>query len=195
MYCSVVASRYLRCQHLKRHIEHIQNDGLHDSYQSAYWRDDSTETALFKLHSDIAGSTAELVIQLKLSAVFDAVDHTILFKCLVFLWHQGKILILEKSYLSNSAFQLTAEHCQMWIFILTYTREPLQYSMYTKPAGDVIKRCDDDSQVYLTLRAEQNRNNTSHPNNTWGKLGRYILDRFQLYKVFHVWQKSWPYSW
>ena len=53
----------------------MQNNGLHISYQSTYWKHHSTETALLKVHSDIAEMFDELsmaaLILFHLSAASD----------------------------------------------------------------------------------------------------------------------------
>ena len=72
-----------------RHIEeHLQNNDLKDSYQSAYRRGHSTETALLKVHSDIAEALDEgsmtALIMFDLSAAFDVIVHPILLKRLEF---------------------------------------------------------------------------------------------------------------
>jgi hypothetical protein len=65
-----------------RHIEeHLKHNDLNDIYQSAYRRGHSTETALLKVHIDIAevldeGSMTALII-FDLSAAFDVIDHSI----------------------------------------------------------------------------------------------------------------------
>jgi hypothetical protein len=64
-------------QHLSTHL-------LHDSLKSAYCQHHSTETALLKVHSDIAEAmdkkSATVLVMLDLSAAFDVIDHQILFK-------------------------------------------------------------------------------------------------------------------
>jgi len=60
----------------------LEHNNLHDSYQSAYRRGNSTETDLLKVPSDIAedldeGSTIALIM-FGLSGDFDVSDHSIL---------------------------------------------------------------------------------------------------------------------
>ena len=62
---------------------HLNSFSLHDKLQSAYRSCHSTETALLRVHHDIAsaldnGHSVVLVI-LILSAAFDVIDHDILF--------------------------------------------------------------------------------------------------------------------
>ncbi len=61
---------------------HLSTHKLHDYLLSAYRKDHSTETALLKVHHDIAAALdkkcmAALVL-LDLSAAFDVIDHRIL---------------------------------------------------------------------------------------------------------------------
>ena len=60
---------------------HITRNDLHDSVQSAYRKQHSTETALLKIHNDIGTSMDQkkctLLASLDLSAAFDTVDHSI----------------------------------------------------------------------------------------------------------------------
>ena len=62
--------------------EHLINNSMFDSLQSAYRDKHYTETALIKVQNDIlsaldAGSSA-ILLMLDLSAVFDTIDHDIL---------------------------------------------------------------------------------------------------------------------
>jgi len=72
----------------RRIEEHLEHNGLNDIYQSACRRGHSTETALLKVHSDIAEALDEghmtSLIMLDLFAAFDVIDHTILLKRLEF---------------------------------------------------------------------------------------------------------------
>jgi len=59
--------------------ENVEYNGLHDSYQSATRRRYSTETALLKVHSDIAETLEEgsmtALIMLDSLAAFGVLDH------------------------------------------------------------------------------------------------------------------------
>jgi len=68
--------------------EHVEHNDFNEIYQSTYRRGHSTETALLKVHSDIAEALDErsmtALIMLYLSAAFDVIDHPILLKRLEF---------------------------------------------------------------------------------------------------------------
>ena len=62
---------------------HINSHSLHDDVQSAYRAYHSTETALLRVHHDIAyaldSNCCAVLLMLDLSAAFDTIDHQILF--------------------------------------------------------------------------------------------------------------------
>ena len=64
---------------VKRLLNHLQSNNLHEVNQSAYKRQHSTETALLKVQNDIAcaldKNKAVVFVMLYLSAAFDTVDH------------------------------------------------------------------------------------------------------------------------
>ena len=61
---------------------YLQDNHLHETLQSAYKKFRSTETALIKVHNDIATAIDDghsvILVLLDLSAAFDTVDHGIL---------------------------------------------------------------------------------------------------------------------
>ena len=90
----------------KRLETHLSSHRLHDNLQSAYRTGHSTETALLKVHHDIAEALdrkcmAALVL-LDLSAAFDVIDHKILQTRLEHSFGvTGSALSWIKSYLSD----------------------------------------------------------------------------------------------
>ena len=64
---------------VKRLLNHLQSNDLHEVNQSAYKRQHSTEIALLKVQNDIAcaldKNKAVVFVMLDLSAAFDTVDH------------------------------------------------------------------------------------------------------------------------
>ena len=66
----------------KQLIQYLDINDLGETYQSAYKRNHSTETALIRVHNDIAMAIDQhnsvILVLLDLSAAFDTVDHGIL---------------------------------------------------------------------------------------------------------------------
>ena len=63
-------------------IEHLENNELHEKFQSAYKRHHSVETALVRVYNDILRAIdnhcSVILVLLDLSAAFDTVDHSLL---------------------------------------------------------------------------------------------------------------------
>ena len=82
---------------------HLENVNLHETFQSAYKKGHSTETALSRIHNDILCAIDDnecvILVLLDLSAAFDTVDHDILIERLKHRF--GKALTWIKSYLSE----------------------------------------------------------------------------------------------
>lgn len=90
----------------KQIILYIDLNGLYERYQSAYRAFHSTETALLKVHNDIAraidAGKSVILVTLDLSAAFDTVDHDILLSRLSTRYgFSGIVLEWFKSYLSD----------------------------------------------------------------------------------------------
>jgi hypothetical protein len=64
--------------------DHLDKHKLHDNRQSAYRSFHSTETALLRVHHDIAtaldNNSCSILVMLDLSAAFDVIDHGILYQ-------------------------------------------------------------------------------------------------------------------
>ena len=90
----------------KRLDDHINENSLYDNLQSAYRAFHSTETALLRVHHDIAASldmgNCVALVMLDLSAAFDLIDHTILLRRLELSYGiSGTALKWLRSYLSG----------------------------------------------------------------------------------------------
>ena len=70
---------------------HLRDNDLEESLQSAYKTLHSTETALVKAHNDIVSAIDNqsyiILLLLDLSAAFDTVGHKILLQTLLSLWY------------------------------------------------------------------------------------------------------------
>jgi hypothetical protein len=85
---------------------HINSHSLHYDVQSAYRAYHSTETALLRVHHDIAyaldSNCCAVLLMLHLSAAFDTIDHQILFNRLEYSTGVTKdALLWFKSYLMD----------------------------------------------------------------------------------------------
>ncbi|CAC5393920.1 unnamed protein product [Mytilus coruscus] len=89
-----------------RQENHINSHTFHGSVQSAYRACHSTETALLRVHHDIAyaldNNCCTLLFMLDLSAAFDIIDHQIPFNRLEYFFGiTGDALLWLQSYLMN----------------------------------------------------------------------------------------------
>ena len=69
-----------------RLIDHVSSGNLHETFQSAYKPNHTTETALTRFQNDIVMALVNkrgvVLVLLDLSAPFDNVDHTLLLACM-----------------------------------------------------------------------------------------------------------------
>ena len=159
--------------------QQLLENNLHDPLQSAYRKHHSTETALIKIQHDIvqaldSGRVAALVL-LDLSAAFDTIDHTILFKRLKETHGMSvDALLWMASYLRQRCQQVIIGEDASADVTLGYgvpqgsVLGPKLYSLYTQPLGNIIRhhKLDvhfyaDDTQLYVFFinsdREEQER--------------------------------------
>ena len=151
---------------------HLDTNGLHVKFQSAYRRGHSTETALLRILNDLlvmidGGNNAVLVL-LDLSAAFDTLDHTLLLQRLhAEIGLDGSALYWFSSYLSCRSQQVLVGHALSAETPLLCgvpqgsALGPLLFSLYTRQLADLIdKFCidyhffADDSELYSCLPTE-----------------------------------------
>ena len=149
--------------------EHLANNDLNQPFQSAYRKFHSTETALLKVHSDLASSLENkrmsVLILLDMSAAFDTISHRLLLSRLADRFHiNGTALSWFRSYL--------LDRIQVVKAAAKYSPEaeldfgvpqgsilgPLLFSLYTAPVSEIASRNGlrvhlyaDDTQLYVTL--------------------------------------------
>ena len=154
----------------KQLIQHLDINDLGETYQSAYKRNHSTETALIRVHNDIAMAidkhNSVILILLDLSAAFDTVDHGILLSRLSNRFGiTGTVLEWFRSYLSDRTQFVQVNGACSASHVLEFgvpqgsVLGPLLYSMYTSPLGEIARRHQmfyhfyaDDTQLYITFR-------------------------------------------
>ena len=149
--------------------EFILHEGLLNVNQSAYKSSHSTETALLKIQNDIALSVdsgkAVALTLLDLSAVFDMIDHSLLYDCLHdWFGRDGTVLSWIKSYLSNRKQKIKIGDSFSEVVILPFgvpqgsVLGPLLFTLYTSHPRQVISKFNvthhlytDDTQIYLAV--------------------------------------------
>ena len=157
--------------------KHLEDNILHEPRQSAYRKGHSTETALLRVHHDIAAALDNnchaVLVMLDLSAAFDVIDHRILMHRLEHtLGITGAALSWIQSYLSDRNMRVAigdAMSDKKSIAIGVPQGSvlgPKLYCMFTKPIGEICRRHNmsyhcyaDDTQVYIVIRPLDNWNN------------------------------------
>ena len=117
----------------KRLTDYMTENNLHEHLQSAYKPGHSTETALVKEQNDILTSIDQhgivILVMLDLSAVFDTIDHDILFSRMEnTLGITGQALAWFKSYLSGRTLRIKIDK----------SFSELQDILWSVPQGSVL---------------------------------------------------------
>ena len=159
--------------------DHLQTFPSISSYQSAYRKYHSTETALLRIHNDlllgINQQKVSALVLLDLSAAFDTIDHNILLNRLTRTFGvTGKALSLLSSYITNRTQSLTINN-HLTSPSPLHTRVPqgsvlgpLLFSLYTTPLSFLFKDSPvsfhlyaDDTQLYISFTASESAKNLS----------------------------------
>ena len=149
--------------------EHLSSNNMLNSFQSAYKKFHSTETALLKMHNDILMNTDNgnltALLLLDLSAAFDTIDHTSLFKLLeknFGITHDA--LSWFSSYLTDRIQIVKIQNCTSTPVKLNFgvpqgsVLGPVLFTLYTTPLSNLINTSSvqhhlyaDDTQLYISL--------------------------------------------
>ena len=148
---------------------HLCENDLMGDVQSAYRKFHSTETALIKVHSDIASALDEgsvcALLMLDTSAAFDTIDHQILLKRLECTFGiAGRALAWLRSYMTERYQCVVVGDSASSKRSLAFgvpqgsVLGPKLYCMYTAPIADIIKQHElschvyaDDTQLYFKM--------------------------------------------
>ena len=157
--------------------KYLNENGLQDSFQSAYREMHSVETALLRVQNDILtemdkGNVVGLIL-LDLSGAFDTVDHSILEDRLQLTGIGGKALLWFISYLSHRSQAVCVRSSTSKAISLNFSVPqgsvlgPQLFKIYTLPLRDIIKRHHldyhiyaDDTHIYFSCPPVQAEMNT-----------------------------------
>ena len=152
--------------------EHLSNNDIVDSFQSAYKAGHSCETALLRVYNDITTTigkgNGKMLVLLDLSAAFDTIDHVILFDILVnYVGLRGKALDLIKSYFLDRTqrVQIDGILCEFAKIVCGVPQGsvlgPLKFCLYMLPLSAILRFHKigyhvyaDDTQIYVSFKCD-----------------------------------------
>jgi len=164
-------SKVLERLFLPRFQSHVTNCPNFNSFQSAYRRHHSTETALLctldNIYHNSARGCATALISLDLSAAFDTIDHSILINRLHSSFGvSGLALSWISSYLTNRTQIVRIGNSSSDVIPLSTgvpqgsVLGPLLFSIYTSPVAHIAsahnvpqQQYADDTQLYVAISA------------------------------------------
>jgi len=151
---------------LNQLLKHLNSNSLEETFQSAYRRHHSTETALVRVVNDLLnvvdGGSGSMLTLLDLSAAFDTIDHEILLKRLDHSFGiSGKALDWFKSYLGGRKQKVVLNNQESKPFDLECgvpqgsVLGPILFVLYISPVSKIFSRFGlayhqyaDDTQLY-----------------------------------------------
>ena len=151
---------------------HINENHLHPNFQSAYRKNHSVETTMFRLIGDIQSTTAKrshvAMFMLDLSSAFDALDHNILLHRLEQHYGiHGRALVWFKSYLEGRTFSVKINNCHGNRITLLFgvpqgsILGPLLFILYCKDIESIalkygiqVQIYADDTELYIELKTD-----------------------------------------
>ena len=187
-YCPVsnlpIVSKIVEKVVAKRIEHHLNSNFLHGNLQSAYRSCHSTETALLRVHHDIAtalgNNCGAVLVMLDLSAAFDVIDLNILFRRLEHTYGiASSALSWIKSYLSDRSLciavgSVLSDSQTLGIGVSQGSMLGSKLScMFSKPIGEIGRLHNmkyhiyaDDTQVYIVVEPMEN----------WGDISSRLKD-------------------
>jgi hypothetical protein len=157
---------------------YMEENNLRESYQSAYRKHHSTETALLKVQSDILCALGQkkgvLLVLLDLSAAFDTVDHDLLMKTLSQIGISGTVYDWFKSYVSGREQSISVNGKESDPKELDCgvpqgsVLGPILFTLYTQSLGQFLRHCNikyhfyaDDTQLYIVFQPKNEEDITN----------------------------------
>ena len=175
-----------------RLTDFLTEHNLLNSFQSAYTKFHSTETALLAVHDHIIRASSQQQVSclclLDLSAAFDTIDHSILLERLL-SWFgiSGTALNWVKSYLTSRSFYVQVKDSQSSVYQLLYgvpqgsVLGPLLFILYTTPLSTIISKSSvhhhlyaDDTQLFISFSSTKFLENVSFLENTIAEVSSWM---------------------
>ena len=150
-------------------LQHFMEENrIYGIYQSAYRAHHSAETALVRIHNDIAQSIdsrrSVLLVLLDLSAAFDTINHNTLLQRLSGYGLSGDVLAWLTSYLCNRTCVVRVKSGVSEVETITTgvpqgtVLGPLLFNAYIAPLTTLLQKHNihhhlyaDDTQLYITF--------------------------------------------
>lgn len=179
-----------------RLTNHLSSNSLFNSYQSAYSKYHSTETALLSVHDHIIKAIGcqkiTALCLLDLSAAFDTIDHQILLDRLSTWFGLGNtVLSWIRSYLSSRFFTVSVNGSESNRFQLLYgvpqgsVLGPLLFTLYTTPLSHIISSTTthhrlyaDDTQLFTSFSSSESSTNILLLQDTIAKVSSWMSANF-----------------
>ncbi|XP_033100267.1 uncharacterized protein LOC117103762 [Anneissia japonica] len=151
-----------------RLVKFLNSNNLFYSYQSAFRKSHSTESAVMKVNNDILQALdngyCTLSVYLNLSAAFDTIDHSILIDRLSALGISGTVLTWFNSDKKSRQQSVRVESAISVPVPVNFgvpqgsTLGPILFLIYVRPLGDIIQKHSikyliyaDDTQLYTSF--------------------------------------------
>ena len=179
-----------------RLADHLNENNLMNSFQSAYTKFNSTETTLLAVHDHVIRAMSQQQVTglclLDLSAAFDTIDHTILLHRLKsWFGFTDTVLSWIQSYLSSRSFTVDINGIKSPPSKLLYgvpqgsVLGPLLFILYTTPLSSIISQSSvnhklyaDDTQLFLSFSADTFSENILLLQNTISNISSWMASNF-----------------